>query len=218
MNEKEENGSHKQPIYCGIHARYDGKQARWFAIMSFTAMIVGYVGLWGSSISYLGLSFDIGIFFGLDSFILTESMLMIPIHFIIAMLFFAGGLEWYVLCRHCPCYEHSGLEHGNEKRFYCLANWGSPKLFKYDPTPVSRFGQAVFLIWGIGFAFLFPVIYLFDRFEWLFVFVLVVGSFLMTLRHFHCSTCPNFGCPLNSVPKEKREEFLEKMKSGEIYG
>lgn len=218
MKENQTNDKQTQSVICGIHARYSGKDTRWFAIMSSTAMIVGYIGLWGSSISYFGLSFDIGIFLGLDSFILTESIIMIPIHFIIAMLFFAGGIEWYLLCRHCPCYEYSGKEHGNEKRFYCLANWGSPKLFKYDPSPVSRIGQAVFLIWGIGFAFLFPAVYLFDRIGWLVAYLLVVGAFLVSLRHFHCSTCPNFGCPLNSVPKENREEFLEKLQSGEIYG
>jgi hypothetical protein len=207
----------KQRIYCGIHARYGSKDARWFGTVSFVVMIVAYIGLWGSSISYLGLSFDIGAFLSLESFILTESMLMIPMHFIVAMIFFAGGIEWYVLCRHCPCYEHSGKEHGNEGRFYCLANWGSPKIFKYEPSPVSRAGQAVFLIWGIGFAFLFPLIYLIDRIGWALAYLLVAFAFLYTLRHFHCSTCPMFSCALNCVPEEKKEEFMEKLQSGEIY-
>ncbi len=217
MSEEKSKEEFKQAVYCGIHARYTSRQAQWFMMMSFTAMIVGYVGFWGSSISYFGLSLDIGLILGLDSFVLTESMLMIPIHFIVSMIFFAGGIEWYLLCRHCPCYEHSGKEHGNEGRFYCLANWGSPKLFKYDPAPVTRFGQAVFLLWGIGFAFIFPIIYLLDRFGWLLVYALVTSSFFISLQHFHCSTCPNFGCFLNTVPEEKRKEFLEVLRSGEIY-
>jgi hypothetical protein len=213
----DDKSTDKQNIHCGIHARYSSKEARWFATVSFAVMIVAYIAMWGSSISYFGFSFDIGSFLGLDSFLLTESMLMIPLHFLVAMIFFGGGVEWYVLCRHCPCYEHSGKEHGNESRFYCLANWGSPKVFKYEPAPVSRAGQVVFLIWGIGFAFLFPIIYLIDRFGWALAYLLVALAFLHTLRHFYCSTCPMFSCALNCVPEEKKEEFILKLESGDIY-
>jgi len=164
----------------------------------------------GSSVSYFGLSFDIGTFLGLSPFILTESMLMIPVIFIISMLFFAGGLEWYVLCRHCPCYEYSGKEHGKENRFYCLGNWGSPKLFKYKPGHISRVEQAIFLIF-VAFYALSPIFYLIDRWEF---FALV---FFVTLRHWGCSRCPNFGCVLNTVPEEKRMKFLEALEKGEIY-
>ncbi|UCE10859.1 MAG: hypothetical protein JSW61_02730 [Candidatus Thorarchaeota archaeon] len=217
MTQDEPIATETQTVYCGIHARYHGRDARWFATISFATMLMAYIAMAGSSISYLGLTFDIGTLIGLGPFVLTESMIMIPIHFLVSMLFFAGGIEWYVLCRHCPCYEHSGKEHGNDKRFYCLANWGSPKLFKYDPSPVSRAGQAIFLIWGIGYAFLFPLIYLWDRLDWLLAYLIVTFAFLATLRHWACSSCPNFGCPLNHVPSENREEFMKKLESGEIY-
>jgi hypothetical protein len=208
----------RQAVYCGIHARYSGNDARWFGTISFATMIVGYIGMAGSSISYLGLSFDIGSFLGFGPFVLSESMIMVPILFLVSMLFFAGGIEWYVLCRHCPCYEYSGEEHGNEKRFYCLANWASPKLFKYDPTPVSTAGRIVFLVWGIGIAFLFPFLYLWDRIQWLLTYFVVMVAFLTTLHHWSCSSCPNFGCALNCVPEEKREEFMKLLETGAIYG
>jgi hypothetical protein len=207
----------KQKVYCGIHARYSGEDAKWFGTISFSVMIIAYIGMVTSSISYFGWSFDIGSLLGLDPFVLSESMIMVPLHFIIAMVFF-GFVEWYVLCRHCPCYEHSGKEHGNTKRFYCLANWGSPKLFKYDPSPVSGAGRAVFLIWGIGWAFLLPIFYLWDRIDWFLAYLLVVVAFLATLRHWGCSSCPNFGCALNTVPKDKEDQFKQKLESGEIYG
>ena len=206
----------KQKVYCGIHARYDSNDARWFATISFSVMIFAYIGMASSSISYLGWSLDIGSIIGLGSFVLTESMIMIPLHLIIAMIFF-GGVEWYVLCRHCPCYEHSGKEHGNPNKFYCLANWGSPKIFKYSPTPVSTAGRAVFLIWGIGWAFLFPLVYLWDRLDWFLGYSLVMVAFLATLRHWGCASCPNFGCALNCTPEKNREEFSKVLNDGEIY-
>ncbi len=217
MSKDETENNDRQRIYCGIHARYGARDAKWFATISFSVMIVAYIGMITSSISYLGLSFDIGSLLGLGPFVLSESMLMIPVHLIISMVFF-GFVEWYVLCRHCPCYEHSGREHGNEGRFYCLANWGSPKLFKYEPSPVSSAGRAVFLLWGIGWAFLFPLVYLWDRMDWFLAYLLIVFAFVTTLRYIGCNSCPNFGCALNTVPKEKQEEFKKKLESGEIYG
>jgi hypothetical protein len=216
MSDDELNEVKKQAVYCGIHARYSSRDARWFGTISFSIMIIGYIGMAGSSISYFGLSFDIGGFFGLGSFVLSESMIMIPILFLVSMLFF-GFVEWYVLCRHCPCYEYSGREHGNEDRFYCLANWGSPKIFKYDPTPVSTTGRIVFLVWGIGIAFMTPLFYLWDRIPWLVAYLLATVAFLATLRHWGCSSCPNFGCALNCVPEENRKEFQKKLEAGEIY-
>ncbi len=206
----------KDKMYFDIVARYHFHDARWFMIIGFAPMIVGAVGMIGSSVSYFGLSFDIGSFFGLGSFVLTESMIMIPVIFIISMLFFAGGLEWYVLCRHCPCYEHSGKEHGNENRFYCLANWASPKWFKYKPGKISRAGQFTFLFFA-GFFVLAPIFYLIDRWEFVIIQLVVAFTFFTTLRQWGCSHCPNFGCVLNTVPEENRKKFLEAMERGEIY-
>lgn len=210
------NSETRKATYCGVHARYSSTDARWFATISFATMAVAYIGMISSKISYFGIKFDIGSFLGLEPFTLTESMIMVPLHFIIAMIFF-GGVEWYVLCRHCPCYEHSGEEHGNRGRFYCLANWGSPKLFKYEPSPVSMLGRAIFLIWGIGWSFLFPLLYLWDRPDWFITYLLVISVFVTTLRHFGCSSCPNFGCVLNCTPEENRAEFTRKLENGEVY-
>ncbi len=206
----------KERTYCGVVARYHFHDVRWFGIFGFAPMIVGIVGMIGSSVSYFGLSFDIGTFLGLSPFILTESILMIPVIFIISMLFFAGGLEWYVLCRHCPCYEYSGKEHGKENRFYCLGNWGSPKLFKYKPGHISRGGQAFFLIF-VAFYILSPAFYLIDRWEFFVIQLVMALVFFVTLRQWGCSQCPNFGCVLNTVTEEKRVKFLEALEKGEIY-
>lgn len=207
----------KQKVYHGVVARYHWHDARWFATIGFVPFVIAFIGMVTSSITYFGWSFDIGSFLGLGSFVLTEGMLMFPVHFILSMLFFAGGIEWYVLCRHCPCYEYSGKEHGKENRFYCLANWGSPKLFKYKPGHISRAGQATFLGF-IAFFLLFPILYFLDRWEFVLFQLIVTISFVVTLRHWSCSQCPNFGCILNCVPEEKREKFLKSMEEGQIYG
>jgi hypothetical protein len=206
----------KSRIYCGVVSRYTSSDARWFATLGFAPMVVGLIGMFGSSISYFGWSFDIGAFFGFGSFVLGEGVLMFLVYSALSMLFFAGGIEWYVLCRHCPCYEHSGREHGNEGRFYCLANWGSPKIFKYKPGRISRLGQAAFLI-GSGFFVLFPVAYLFDRWEFVLIQLVVAVSFMATLRHWGCSQCPNFGCVLNTVNHENRQAFTEALERGGVY-
>jgi hypothetical protein len=206
----------KQNVCCDVVTRYHFHDARWFAIIGFAPLIVGAVGMIGSTVSYFGLSFDIGTFFGLSPFVLTESMLMIPIIFIASMIFFAGGLEWYVLCRHCPCYEYSGKDHNNENRFYCLGNWGSPKIFKYKPGHISRGGQATFVFFS-GFYVLSPIFYLIDRWELVIIQLVIAITFFVTLHHWGCSHCPNFGCILNAVPEEKRKKFLEAMERSEIY-
>ena len=206
----------KQKVYHGIVARYHVHDMRWFATVGFAPFIVAFAGMVTSSISYLGWSFDIGSFLGFGSFVMTEGMLMFPVYLIISMLFFAGGIEWYVLCRHCPCYEHSGHEHGNENRFYCLANWGSPKLFKYKPGHISRAAQATFLVFT-GFFLLFPILYFLDRWEFVLFQLVMALSFIVSLRHWGCSQCPNFGCILNCVPEEKKEQFIKALESGEIY-
>lgn len=206
-----------RPLFCnGVRARFTSHDARWFAIMSFTLFGIGAIGMVRSSISCFGWSFDIGQTLGMGSFILTESMLMIVVFLLVSMFFFAGGLHWYVLCRHCPCYEYSGKEHGNEGRFYCLANWNSPKLFKYKPGKISRGGQLVFIV-GSGFFFVAPVLYLWDRIELALIQIIMSIVFFYTLRSRYCNICPNFGCILNSVPEEKRVKFLKALEAGEIY-
>jgi hypothetical protein len=210
MNEVERKTCH------GIVSQYHWYDARWFAIIGFAPYIIAFAGMTTTSVSYFGWSFDIGSFLGLGPFILSEGMLMFVVYFTITMLFFAGGIEWYVLCRHCPCYEHSGVAHENEGRFFCLANWGSPKLFKYKPGQISRVGQATFLIF-VGFFLLFPIVYFIDRWEFVLFQLTFALIFTVTLRHWGCSSCPNFGCVLNCVDEKSKQRFLQDLQEDKIY-
>jgi len=188
--------------YDGVTVRYTVHDMRWFAVLGFVPFIVGASGMVVSSVSYFGITYDIGVALGFGSFVLTESMIMVPVFFLFGMLVFAGGIEWYVLCRHCPCYEHSGKEHGNKGRFYCLANWESPKLFKYTPGRIRRGGQMVFLTWSFLFYGL-PILYLVDRLELTAIQIVVIVSFFFTLRHYCCSMCPTSAAFSTMCPRKK---------------
>jgi hypothetical protein len=62
-----------------------------------------------------------------------------------------------------------------------------------------------------------PILYFWNRLEWIIAQAVIMGVLFITLRHYGCTSCPNFGCILNLVPQENREKFLEAMKNGEIY-
>ncbi|MGY5876085.1 MAG: hypothetical protein RTU30_10090, partial [Candidatus Thorarchaeota archaeon] len=79
------NPSERPRMYHDVIARYRKKDTMQFAILGFIPFIVGAIGMAISSISYLGWSIDLGFI------VLTEGVLMIPVIFILSMLFFAGG-------------------------------------------------------------------------------------------------------------------------------
>ncbi|MHA1493472.1 MAG: hypothetical protein ACTSRQ_05600 [Candidatus Thorarchaeota archaeon] len=89
-------------------------------------------------------------------------------------------------------------------------------MFKYKPGHISRGEQAIFLIF-VAFYALSPAFYLTDRWELFVIQFVMAFVFIVTLRHWGCSQCPNFGCILNTVPEEKRMKFLEALKKREIY-
>jgi len=116
-----------------------------------------------------------------------------------------GFIEIRILCSHCPHY----AEEGNTLK--CWANYGSPKIWKYRPGPMTWPEKALFLlglvlIWGYPLYFL---IYDFQVFL-LIVYLLTSGGFFMTLKTFFCSQCMNFACPLNTVKKETHRTFFER--------
>lgn len=118
---------------------------------------------------------------------------------------FFGFVEIRVMCSHCPHYAEPG------KSLKCWANYGSPKLWKYRPGPMSFREKFTFLsgfaiIWG------YPLIFLFSGNQWFLflVYTLTVSGFFMTLKMFFCTRCMNFACPLNSVEEGARRIFFGK--------
>ena len=127
--------------------------------------------------------------------------LLIPwITFVIA---FFGFIEIRVMCSHCPHYAESTTS------LKCWANYGSLKLWKYRPGPMTIIEKTIFLggfavVWGYPLPFLIIG-------KQLFMFVLysmTTTGFFLTLINFMCSQCMNFACPLNGVDEKVRDQFF----------
>lgn len=131
------------------------------------------------------------------------AMYLIP--WAVFCLAYFGLIEIRVMCSHCPHY----AEPGHSLR--CWANYGSPKLWKYRPGPMSRVETIIFLggfvlIWG------YPLVFLILGMRWflLLVYAMTTAGFFMTLKLSFCSQCMNFACPLNGVDAATRQAFRER--------
>jgi hypothetical protein len=116
-----------------------------------------------------------------------------------------GFVEIRVMCSHCPHYAEPG------KSLQCWANYGSPRLWKYRPGPMSVAEKIVFET-GLVLVFGYPLVFLLLGAQWLLfaIYLLTVISFSATLRHSYCSQCMNFACPLNLVDEKVRAEFFRR--------
>jgi hypothetical protein len=124
--------------------------------------------------------------------------------FVIVLGYF-GLLEIRVMCSHCPHYAEPGSS------LQCWANYGSPKLWKYRPGPMTGMEKGLFVgglvaVWG------YPLVFLLVEMQWflLAVYVLTSTGFFATLKTYLCSQCMNFACPLNSVQDETRRAFFKR--------
>lgn len=114
-----------------------------------------------------------------------------------------GFVEIRVMCSHCPHYAEPG------KSLQCWANYGSPRLWKYRPGPMSLTEKIVFFS-GFVLIFGYPLVFLVIGLQWflLAVYLLTMASFYLTLRRSYCSECMNFACPLNLTNEKVRAEFF----------
>ena len=138
--------------------------------------------------------------------------LLIP--WTIFVVAFFGFIEIRVMCSHCPHYAESLTS------LKCWANYGSPKLWKYRPGPMTILEKTIFfggftIVWGYPLLFLISSMQLFL----LIVYILTTGGFFVTLKTFLCSQCMNFACPLNSIGENTREQFFNRNPSiAEAWG
>ncbi len=128
-------------------------------------------------------------------------VLAVWIAFILA---YFGLIEIRVMCSHCPHYAEPG---GSLK---CWANYGSPKLWRYRPGPMSAMEKVVFLA-GLIVIFGLPLVVLAAASNWMLAALYaaaVVGAYAF-MRKTMCSHCMNFACPLNLVDEERKRAFLD---------
>lgn len=121
---------------------------------------------------------------------------------VMAIIFF-GFWEIKILCSHCPYYALKGFT------IKCIANYGCPKFWRYQPEPISK-SEKIQL--GIGFVVMsvYPFIFMILGRQVLYL-VLSLGGlifFFGALFKFKCTRCINFSCVFNRVPKETVDAFL----------
>jgi len=136
--------------------------------------------------------------------ILSAGLMPLLIWIGICVSFF-GFIEIRVMCSHCPHYAEEGTS------LRCWANYGSLKLWKYRPGPMSMAENIVFFT-GFVAVFGYPLGFFVAGGLWflLGVYFLLTASFFVTLKRFLCSRCMNFACPLNGVAEPVRQLFWER--------
>ena len=115
-----------------------------------------------------------------------------------------GFIEIRVMCSHCPHY----AEPGNSLQ--CWANYGSPRLWRFRPGPMSGMEKVIFFA-GLLVIFGFPIFASLSQLSWLLGILYaaaVVGGY-MFMRKFMCSQCMNFACPLNLVDEGRKAAFFK---------
>jgi len=131
-------------------------------------------------------------------------------------------IEPWILCRHCPHYAREG------NIIRCHANYGLPRIWRYDPRPLNRLEKAGVLA-GFGVFGLYPIAVEGYGIWTLFIamgFVnppgglLLMGvtlfntvsaiALLVLLRRHYCARCVNFGCPLNNTSPDLKSAYLAK--------
>ena len=121
----------------------------------------------------------------------------------LAVLFF-GYFEELVLCRHCPHYSEKGF------LLKCHANWGLPKIPKFNPRHMSRIEGVVWLLYGAVLLLYYVPFFVISE-QWLLLgiatWALVAASW--TMQRTQCTRCYHLSCPANRVPKDVRECFFK---------
>jgi hypothetical protein len=149
---------------------------------------------------FLALAFPVFIVGGVGIARLNAWLLLPWIGF--ALSYF-GLIEIRVMCSHCPHYAEPGT-----KTLQCWANYGSPKLWKYHPGPMSLIEKLVFFA-GLGILAGYPLVFLVVGRQWLLLglFAVFVTGMAALLDHLMCTHCMNFACPFNQVDQATRKMF-----------
>jgi len=130
-------------------------------------------------------------------------LLLIP--WIVMFLLYFGLVEIRVMCSHCPHYAETETD-----TLKCWANYGSPKLWKYRPGPMSSAEKIVFIL-GLVIIWGYPIVLMALSMNYIFIILYLVFSLLAfsIMRKYMCSQCINFACPSNKVDTSIREKFFK---------
>ena len=126
---------------------------------------------------------------------------------LVFMLLFFTLWESRILCSHCPYYAE------NSRILHCPGNYGSLKIWKYHPEPMTVF-EKIQLIIGFIILLGYPLPFLIIKGQFIFTFLTAWGIFIwaFSMQKSICSECVNFSCPLNRVPQHIINAYLKKNK------
>jgi hypothetical protein len=166
-------------VHNRLQCHFQGRDLARFLVIAFPPFIVGGMGIAQQSGWYL-------------------------IPWIILCLSYFGFIEIRVMCSHCPHYAEPGTG-----SLQCWANYGSPKLWKYRPGPMSAGEKSVFFV-GLALIASYPFVFLVLGRQWwlLILFTALVVLMGAAMRTRMCSRCMNFACPLNQVKPDARAMFF----------
>lgn len=155
----------------------------------------------------------------LSRFVCYKLLTLIPVSAaLIAITRYAESLVWagvYVTlclvhatvmnaikCPHCAYYKMG------DKTFRCHIWWNTPRLYKPRSSPESRL---VGWYTPIGMAVLtgFPMFWLWHEWELLFIYLLSIAVFVLSIGNNECPRCLNFQCSHNTVRDRLRKEYLQ---------
>ena len=167
------------PVQGRLQCHFGGRELSRFLLIAFPAFILGG---WGIA--------------------RVNAWLLAP--WVGIALSYFGLIEIRVMCSHCPHYAEPGT-----RSLQCWANYGSPKLWKYRPGPMSPGEKAVFFS-GLFLIAAYPLAFLLASSQWLLLalFVLATLGMGVLMARLMCARCMNFACPLNRVDQAAREAFF----------
>lgn len=124
--------------------------------------------------------------------------------YVIYWVVFLQIWENKTLCSHCP---HYGEE---SKIIRCYGNYGLYKLWKYDPSPMSKSHQIQFIL-GIAILVLYPIPFLIVSNHYLLLILTItgIGIWVGVQSSRMCKRCINFSCPMNRVSNDLVKKYLE---------
>lgn len=152
---------------------------------------------------FLGIAFPVFIVGGIG-IARFNAWLLLP--WIAFALSYFGLIEIRVMCSHCPHYAEPGT-----KTLQCWANYGSPKIWKYRPGPMTNTEKVIFFV-GLGILAGYPLAFLILGRQWLLLglFAILVTGMAALMDRLMCVRCMNFACPFNQVDQATRSMFWDR--------
>jgi len=169
------------PLQKTLQCHFRGKDLARFFLIAFPPFILGGIGI-------------------------SKRNVWMLIPWIALCLSYFGLIEIKVMCSHCPHYAEPEIN-----TLKCWANYGSPKLWKYQPGPMTEGEQFIFFAGLVAIAG-YPFTFLIIGSQWilLIIFILTVSGMAFFMSRLMCSRCMNFACPFNHVDQNTRKAFFKR--------